>query len=88
MKRVMTGLLFCLFACTDNVCAKTYGGTKNVEAPPCQKVENVTWKDDQIWYVTRPFRPGEAPETHTFREESKWGVVEGAVVVKESCDKK
>ena len=35
-----------------------------------EKLEQVTWKMDAFWYLTRPMREGEVPETHTFQEKS------------------
>lgn len=63
---------------------KELGGSMTVELEPGQKLEEVTWKDTDLWLLTRPFREDEEPETHTFQEDSEWGVMEGTVTIIES----
>ena len=48
-----------------------------LELEPGQKLEMITWKDDSLWYLTRPMQDGEEPETHTFQQSSEFGVFEG-----------
>lgn len=69
--------------CTDNEAAKNWGGTVTINLPPGQKLINVTWKETQIWYLTRPAKVGETPETLTFKEKSDYGISEGTVIFKE-----
>ena len=63
---------------------RSFGGEMTVELEPGQKLEEVTWKDTDLWFLTRPFRDGEEPETHIFQEDSEWGVWEGTVTIIES----
>jgi hypothetical protein len=72
-----------LTACTENSRAKSFGGTAILTLPVGQKLVNVTWKDAQLWYITRPMRADETAETYTFNEESGYGLVEGTYVIKE-----
>ena len=60
------------------------GGKMVVELPPDHKLVHVTWKEQQLWYLVRPMRPGEYPETNQFKEKSASGVMKGEVVFKES----
>ena len=48
---------------------------------PNEKLEEITWKDDSLWYLTRPMKEDEEAETHTFRQDSEWGVFEGTVTI-------
>lgn len=73
---------FC--GCSDNFRAKHWGGTMNIDLPKGEKLEVVTWKEQELWYLTRPMREGETAENWTFREKSSYGLVEGKVVFKES----
>ena len=50
---------------------------------PGQKLEEITWKDDSLWILSRPMREGETAETHKFYEDSQWGVFEGVVTIME-----
>jgi hypothetical protein len=72
-----------LTSCTNNQRAKAFGGTANVDLPIGEKLIEVTWKEDNIWYLTRPMRENETPETYNFVEESSWGMVEGNVIIHE-----
>lgn len=72
-----------LTGCTDNVRSKAWGGTSTVELPKGQKLINVTWKGSQLWYLTRPAKAGETPESIAFKEKSDMGILEGTVIFKE-----
>jgi len=71
-------------SCTENERVKSFGGIGNINLPTGQKLVNITWKGTQIWYLTRPMRNDETPETYRFQEESNWGVVEGTYLIQES----
>lgn len=73
-----------LFSCTENERAKFYGGTITVNLPSGQKLVNATWKDSELWYLTRPAKQGEVSETYNFQEKSNFGIQEGCVVFNES----
>lgn len=82
-------ITFCLIAIIIalsgcHATTRSFGGSMTVELDPGQKLEEVTWKDTDLWLLTRPFREGEKPETHTFQEDSEWGVMEGTVTIIES----
>lgn len=70
--------------CTANQRAKSFGGSTTVKLPANTKLVNVTWKEANMWYLTRPMREGEKPETLTFQEESSFGMIEGKVIFEES----
>jgi hypothetical protein len=76
--------LILMASCTENQLAKGWGGTATVELPVGEKLIEATWKDEQLWYLTRPMREDESPETFKFQEKSSYGVVEGTVIFKES----
>jgi len=88
--KLKTTLLAALFAvlsltaCTQNSRAKGWGGTATVDLPANAKLVTATWKDSQLWYLTRPMRKDEVAETLTLTEESSYGVLEGEVIFKES----
>lgn len=75
--------MFMLSGCHE--ATRNYGGSMTLELPKGQKLEEITWKDDSaLWYLTRPMREDEQPETHTFKADTEWGVFEGTVTVIES----
>lgn len=71
-------------SCTENARVKRFGGEGTINLPQGQKLINVTWKETQVWYLTRPMHNGENAETYQFQEESSWGVVEGTYIIHES----
>jgi len=71
-------------SCTQNSRAKNFGGKASLNLPAGQKLVVVTWKDDNLWYLTRPMNENDVPETYTFQEESSWGLMEGTYTIKET----
>ena len=63
---------------------KSLGGNMTLKLEPGLKLEEITWKEDSLWYLTRPMREEEEPETHTFQQSSEFGILEGTVTVVES----
>lgn len=80
---LMALVLAVLTACTENERAKSFGGTMNLALPCGQKLTQITWKEDTLWYATRPMREGEVPENTTFHAETGLGLLEGKVEVTE-----
>lgn len=79
---VIIMLLFVLFTATScQGAAKSFGGTITLDLEPGKKLEEITWKEDSLWYLTRDMREGETAETHTFQQSSEFGVFEGTVIV-------
>lgn len=72
-----------LVSCTENQSAKGFGGTATIDMPPGTKFVCATWKEANLWYVYRPSREGEKPETVTMQEDSNFGVLEGKVIFQE-----
>jgi hypothetical protein len=64
-------------SCTQNARVKAFGGEGTINLPKGRKLVNVTWKETQVWYLTRPMHKDEVAETYQFQEESSWGMVEG-----------
>jgi hypothetical protein len=76
-------ILMVASGCTANQMARNYGGTVNVDLPAGQKLINATWKEGNLWYLTRARREGEKPEVMYFKEDSNFGIMQGTVVFKE-----
>jgi hypothetical protein len=88
MKKLYIGIVLVLLlatmaGCTEQQRAKKWGGDYTVELPAGQKLVNVTFKDSDLWYLTRPMTEEDKAETYTFQEDSTWGVMEGTVTIKE-----
>lgn len=76
-------LVSCARGCSEQSIAKEWGGTTNIALEPNQKLVEVTWKDTNLWYLTRPMRQDEEAETYTFKEQDVWGILEGSVIITE-----
>lgn len=63
--------------------SKKFRWRHHYELEPGLKLEEITWKEDSLWYLTRPMREDELPETHVFEQNSEFGVFEGSVTVVE-----
>lgn len=63
---------------------KSFGGSMTIELEPNTKLELITWKDDSLWYCTRPMREDDIAETHTYQQQSEFGIFEGTVTIVET----
>lgn len=83
---MMLGIL--LFACLGltgcQYTTKSLGGSMTLTLEPNQKLEEITWKDESLWYLTRPMTDDDIAETHTFQQSSEFGVFEGTVTIIET----
>jgi hypothetical protein len=79
MKKLFLAILMGVMvtSCTENERVKQWGGEGNIKLPKGRKLVNVTWKETQVWYLTRPMNSNDVAETYQFQEESSWGVMEG-----------
>ena len=71
------GLMIAATSCTENSRVKHWGGEGTINLPKGRKLVNVTWKENQVWYLTRPMVDTDVAESYQFQEESSWGVIEG-----------
>lgn len=78
---IIASLALC--GCTENIRARAFGGTARIDLNPNEKVVTVTFKESDIWVLTRKRKPDEAAETLQFREFSSLGVLNGTVIINE-----
>ena len=71
-------------ACTQQTCARSYGGHETVHIPCGEKIVDVTWKGSSRWVATAPMTDSDIPRTIKYREDSSWNMVEGSVTFIES----
>lgn len=70
-------------ACTDNQRARSFGGTATVDLPEGRKLVTASFKQDNLWLLTRAAKAGEAPETFELIEDSSFGMMNGKVIIRE-----
>jgi hypothetical protein len=65
--------------------ARNWGGTFDVHVEAGHKFVNATWKDADLWILSRPAKEGETFETepYIFKESSTLGFAEGTVRIYE-----
>lgn len=68
---ICLSLCSCMSSCQG--AARDLGGEITIELPPNQKLEVITWKENSLWYLTRPMREDEEAETHIYQQSSEWG---------------
>jgi len=69
-----------LLSC-QNTGTKTYGGKSEIKINNKEKFVNITWKDNDLWILTRPRKEGEQPEKYWFYEKSNFGLAEGQLTI-------
>jgi hypothetical protein len=77
-------MMMTLVSCTENSRVKNFGGQGTINLPQGRKLVNVTWKETEIWYLTRPMDTSDVAQTYQFQEESSWGVMEGTYNIVET----
>jgi hypothetical protein len=74
-----------LASCTENSRVKNFGGTGELEISPSQKFVNVTWKEEQLWVITKDRTSADTTyNTYRLQEHSSYGMLEGTYVIKET----
>lgn len=81
---IVGGLIMATIGCNENARSRRLGSNMNVQLPAGHKFVNATWKDNEVWYLYRPMRTNEVPETYTLKEKSSFGMIEGSVTFIES----
>lgn len=84
-KRMLLVACLIFAGCTEQQRARRLGGTAHKSLPPCQKLVTITWKENDLWILTRPSRQGEPREDYQFSQDTPLGIFQGAVVVKETA---
>ena len=86
MKKIFLAVLMGVMvtSCTENERVKAWGGEGTINLPKGKKLVNVTWKETQIWYLTRNMDSNDVAETYEFHEESSYGVIEGTYKIVET----
>lgn len=72
---ILAVAIISLASCTANERARNYGGTETVEIPEGRILINCTWKQDDLWVLTKDTTTGKM----YFNEKSSWGVMEGEI---------
>ena len=77
MKKLLfiTLVTLLLLSCTDNQRARNFGGKEVVELPKNRILLNATWKNVDLWLLTKDTITNQI----YFNENSNWGILEGSI---------
>lgn len=81
---LILSLFLLVVGCTQNERVKSFGGTGTLQLDKGQKLVNVTWKETELWVLTKQMNNEDVPETYIFKEHSSFGVLQGTYVIKET----
>lgn len=80
---VLAFILLTVSGC-QQMMTKSLGGNMTINLEPNLKLEEITWKNDNLWYLTKPMVDSDIAEIHTFQKKSELGIFEGSVIIIES----
>jgi len=75
---LLLAIIFLATSC-QNWRVKKAGGSMTIELKANEKLVNATWKDSNLWYLTKPMSKTDSAETSILREKSKHGLLEGQI---------
>lgn len=77
---IAAAVLFAVLSgCTKQTWNRNFGGKMRIDLPPGQELMEATWKEDSLFYLTRPMTSNYVPVTKTFAESSPYGLLESTV---------
>ena len=76
---LLIGMFICFCCCTEQSMVRDFGGSMTIVLPEGQELMEATWKDENLFYLTRPMADDYVPVTKTFQESSSFGVMESTV---------
>ena len=79
---MLLALMVSLTACTSNTSARYYGGTTTINLDHNRKFIDITWKDDNLWVLTKPMTEDDIAETYRFEEDCFVEWLIGLILVK------
>lgn len=83
--RLFVVIILAVIMCScQQTISRQYGGTTEIRLEPGKKLVEVTWKENNLWYLVEPMEPNYTPKTKEFIESSNYGVFEGKVIFYES----
>lgn len=80
---MILGLLICGMMIQSSIWAKSFSGSYTINLPKGQKLVNTTWKDSDLWYITKPMIGTDEAETYTFQKDSTFSIVKGTITIVE-----
>lgn len=84
-------LIFCIIVfcfvffrgCSEQSMTRSWGGEMDVFLEPNTKLMEVTWKEDNLWLLTKEMTEEDIAEDYKFQEKDALGMMEGCVNIHE-----
>lgn len=70
-------------SCTEQSRIRNFGGAGDINLEPNQKLVMATWKNNDLWFLTRSMTGNDSAENYSFSESSSVGVFEGTIFIHE-----
>ena len=82
----IVGSVFIGFArgCSQQGMARYWGGETDMYIEPNRKLIEMTWKDDNVWLLTRPMTDEDIADVYEFSESDAIGILEGTLHIYET----
>ena len=84
MKRILLFVLISIVLSSCQTCSRQFGGTTTTRLHKGKKLMNISWKDDDLWYLTRDMLPTDTAQTYLYGEDSNLGMMNGKVIIIET----
>lgn len=82
---IVSTIMFVMFLSgCEQYATKHLGGNMTVHLESNTKLVNVTWKDNNLWFLVKPMTDNDIAETYYFQEDSELGILEGTVTIIET----
>lgn len=81
---IISALIVLARACSQQSITRNWGGEMDMHLEPNRKLVEVTWKNDNIWYLTKPMTDDDIAEVYEFAESDAIGVFEGTLHIYET----
>ena len=82
MKKILFIFIVCvsmsLMSCEQAI-TRRYGGNMTVNLNAGERLVEVTWKENSVWYLVEPMDSNYEPKTKVFKENSMLGIAEGSI---------
>lgn len=71
-----------VLGCSEQLETREYGGTMEIILEKGDKLVNISWKDNDLWYLVRPMNPEDSAITYYYKESAETGK-NGTVIIHE-----
>lgn len=69
--------------CSQQGMTRSWGGEMDLYMEPNQKLQLVTWKDDNLWILAKDMTEDDIAEDYSYYEKDPMGMFEGAIHIHE-----